>query len=314
MVALRDLVRAIAASEPADNSPVAPILVCGETGSGKELVARACHFASPRARAPFVEINCAALPAQLMEGELFGHEKGAFTDAYARKIGLIEAADGGTLFLDEIGELDLALQAKLLRVLENLRVRRLGALQDRQVNVRVVAASNRDLAAMVQAGQFRRDLLYRLRVLQINIPPLRSRGDDALLLAQRFVALFAKRYAKAAPLLDASALKALQVHDWPGNVRELRNVIERAVLLCHGGSLNAADLVLGTQPGPGAAAALPDAGAPLSLDERERQHLLQALQQSDWNVTCAARLLDVSRDTLRYRMARHRLQRPAAVP
>ena len=178
MQALRDLVRTMALSEPADCSPGAPILVLGETGAGKELVARACHYAGPRASAPFVEINCAALPAHLIEGELFGHEKGAFTDAQARKIGLIEAADGGTLFLDEIGELDLSLQAKLLRVLENFRVRRLGALQDRLVNVRVVCATNRDLDQLVEAGRFRADLLYRLRVFQINIPPLRARSDD----------------------------------------------------------------------------------------------------------------------------------------
>ena len=188
MQALRDLVRTMALSEPADGSPGAPVLVLGETGAGKELVARACHYAGPRAAAPFVEINCAALPAHLIEGELFGHEKGAFTDAQARKIGLIEAADGGTLFLDEIGELDLSLQAKLLRVLENFRVRRLGALQDRLVNVRVVCATNRDLDQLVEAGRFRADLLYRLRVFQINIPPLRARGDDVLLLARRFLA------------------------------------------------------------------------------------------------------------------------------
>ena len=185
-------------------------------------------------------------------------------------------------------------------------------MQDRQVNVRVVAASNRDLEAMVQAGKFRSDLLYRLRVLQINIPPLRSRGDDSLLLAQRFVALFAKRYAKAAPLLEASAQQALRSHDWPGNVRELRNAIERAVLLCHGGSLNATDLALGLRSGQRTATALPEAGTPLSQDELERQHLVQALAQTEWNVTRAARLLDVSRDTLRYRMERHGLQRPAA--
>jgi two-component system response regulator AtoC len=200
MRALRDLVRTIAATEPADRSPGAPILVLGETGAGKELVARACHYAGPRASAPFVEINCAALPAHLIEGELFGHEKGAFTDAQARKIGLIEAADGGTLFLDEIGELDLSLQAKLLRVLENFRVRRLGALQDRLVNVRVVCATNRDLDQLVEAGRFRADLLYRLRVFQINIPPLRARGDDVLLLARRFLAQMAQRYGKAPPM------------------------------------------------------------------------------------------------------------------
>ncbi|MEY4736205.1 MAG: hypothetical protein RL302_524, partial [Pseudomonadota bacterium] len=196
MQALRAWVRKVAAIEPADQSPVAPILVLGETGTGKELVARACHQAGPRAGAPFVEINCAALPAHLMEDELFGHEKGAFTDAHARKLGLIEAADGGTLFLDEIGELDLALQAKLLRVLENLRVRRLGALTDRQVNVRIVAATNRNLEEQVHVGKFRADLMYRLKVFQITIPPLRARTSDIALLAQHFLALLATRYAR----------------------------------------------------------------------------------------------------------------------
>ena len=314
MRALRDMVRAIAMSEPTDHSPVAPILVLGETGSGKELVARACHYAGPRAAAPFVEINCAALPAHLIEGELFGHEKGAFTDAQARKIGLIEAADGGTLFLDEIGELDLSLQAKLLRVLENLRVRRLGALQDRQVNVRVVAATNRDLDKLVQAGTFRSDLLYRLRVFQVNIPPLRARGDDVLLLARRFLAQVAQRYGKAPPMLDASAQQAVQAHSWPGNVRELRNVIERAVLLSHGETLGAVELALGPRlstPEP-ASAAPAESPAANSLEAVERQHLLRALEQSEWNVTRAARLLDISRDTLRYRIERHGLQRPQA--
>ncbi|MBK7506750.1 MAG: sigma-54-dependent Fis family transcriptional regulator [Comamonadaceae bacterium] len=312
MQALRDLVRTIALSEPADRSPGAPILVLGETGAGKELVARACHYAGPRASAPFVEINCAALPAHLIEGELFGHEKGAFTDAQARKIGLIEAADGGTLFLDEIGELDLSLQAKLLRVLENFRVRRLGALQDRLVNVRVVCATNRDLDQLVEAGRFRADLLYRLRVFQINIPPLRARGDDVLLLARRFLAQMAQRYGKAPPMLDASACDALRAHTWPGNVRELRNVVERAVLLNQGQPLGAADLALGPRPAaPRAAAAAPGPAGGASLEAVERQHLIQALEQAQWNVTRAARLLDISRDTLRYRIEKHGLQRPA---
>lgn len=317
MRALRDLVRTIAATEPADKSPGAPILVLGETGAGKELVARACHYAGPRAAAPFIEINCAALPAQLIEGELFGHEKGAFTDAQARKIGLIEAADGGTLFLDEIGELDLSLQAKLLRVLENFRVRRLGALQDRLVNVRVVCATNRDLDQLVEAGRFRSDLLYRLRVFQINIPPLRARGDDVLLLARRFLAQMAQRYGKAPPALDATACEALRAHHWPGNVRELRNVIERAVLLNQGAELGAGDLALGPRPAHAplhATGAAPSsttaAAAGASLEAVERQHLLRALEQAEWNVTRAARLLDVSRDTLRYRIEKHGLQRP----
>ncbi|WP_309681013.1 sigma-54 dependent transcriptional regulator [Polaromonas sp.] len=310
MRALRDLVRTLALSEPTDRSPVAPILVLGETGAGKELVARACHFAGRRAQAPFVEINCAALPAHLMEGELFGYEKGAFTDAQTRKIGLIEAADGGTLFLDEIGELDLALQAKLLRVLENLRVRRLGAVQDRVVNVRVVAATNRDLDELVAAGKFRSDLLYRLRVFQIHIPPLRARGADVLLLARRFIEQFAARYAKAAPTLDDSAVQALQQHPWPGNVRELRNVIERTVLLGTAAQLSAADLgLVAAAPAPGRNAETASAlSATQSLEALERQHLIAALQQTGWNVTKAARALEISRDTLRYRIEKHGLR------
>jgi len=314
MRALRDLVRTMALSEPADRSPGAPILVLGETGAGRELVARACHYAGSRAAAPFIEINCAALPAQLIEGELFGHEKGAFTDAQARKIGLIEAADGGTLFLDEIGELDLSLQAKLLRVLENFRVRRLGALQDRQVNVRIICATNRDLDQLVEAGRFRSDLLYRLRVFQINIPPLRARGDDVLLLARRFLTQMAQRYGKPPPALDAAACDALRAHTWPGNVRELRNVIERAVLLNQGDTLGAGDLALGPRPAINQPASLstPSSGAGGgSLEAVERQHLVQALEQAQWNVTRAARLLDISRDTLRYRIDKHGLQRPA---
>jgi len=321
MQILRDLVRTIASSEPTDGSPVPPVLVQGETGTGKELVARACHYAGPRAHAPFVEINCAALPAHLIEGELFGFEKGAFTDAQTRKIGLIEAADGGTLFLDEIGELDLTLQAKLLRVLENLRIRRLGALQDRQVNVRIVAATNRDLEQMVQAGRFRGDLLYRLRVFQIQIPPLRARGNDPVLLAQRFLGQLATRYGKRALTLDACAQRALLEHTWPGNVRELRNLLERAVLLSRGEVLDDLSLGLGPNRAPATSATsntaaapalptpVPDTGA-TSLEKVERHMLVQALEQTHWNVTKAARLLDISRDTLRYRMDRHGLQRP----
>jgi two-component system, NtrC family, response regulator AtoC len=315
MVALRSMVRTLAMSEPTDNTPVAPVLVLGETGSGKELVARACHFAGPRAKAPFVEINCAAMPAHLMEAELFGYEKGAFTDAQARKIGLIEAADGGTLFLDEIGEMDINLQAKLLRVLENLKVRRLGALQDRTVNIRVVAATNRDLDELAVQGKFRTDLLYRLRVFQINIPPLRARGADALLLAQRFTEQIAARYAKTVPLLDASAREAIGLHPWLGNVRELRNAIERAVILGQSTSLSAADLGLvmaqpASTPNP-----KPDVstghGAMNSLETQERLHLIAALQLAGWNVTKAARALQISRDTLRYRIDKHRLEPPA---
>lgn len=309
MHSLRDLVRKIAETEPADQSPVAPVLVLGETGTGKELVARACHQAGPRAKAPFVEINCAALPAHLIEGELFGHEKGAFTDAQARKIGLIESADGGTLFLDEIGELDLALQAKLLRVLENLRVRRLGALTDRQVNVRVIAATNRDLEEQVRVGKFRADLMYRLKVFQVTIAPLRERVADIPLLAQHFLAQLAARYARAELRLDDRALTALVLYPWPGNVRELRNILERAVLLQNDATLTADDLALPVQRPAPAIRNTPMEPSSTSLESVEREHLLHALQATHWNVTQAARKLDISRDTLRYRMERHGLQK-----
>jgi two-component system response regulator AtoC len=307
---LRELVRAVAQSEPTDRSPAAPVLVQGETGTGKELVARACHLASQRAGGPFIEVNCAALPASLMEDELFGHEKGAFTDARTRKVGLIEAADGGTLFLDEIGELELTLQAKLLRVLEDLKVRPIGALQDRKVNVRVVAATNRDLAKEAEAGRFRSDLVYRLTVFQVRIPPLRERGDDVLLLAREFLQRLAIRYARPPLSLDDSAIDALRAYPWPGNVRELRNCLERAVLMQRGPLLLAEDLGLPEAPPAAAAqAAAQPAAAPTSLDALERSHLVAALEAHHWNVSLAARALQITRDTLRYRMAKHGLQR-----
>ena len=263
-----------------------------------------------------MEVNCAALPGQLIEGELFGFEKGAFTDAHARKIGLIEAADGGTLFLDEIGELDLALQAKLLRVLENLRVRRLGSLTDRLVNVRIVAATNRDLDEQVRQGSFRPDLMYRLKVFQIHLVPLRERTDDIPLLAQHFLKQLAGRYAQMMLSVDASAMAALAAHDWPGNVRELRNVLERSVLMQRTGTLSAQDLMLvGTSKPPAATVSLRNvtqnnaSQGSVSLDALEREHLLAALTACDWNVSRAAKHLHISRDTLRYRMERHGLQR-----
>ncbi len=310
MQRLRDLIRTVANMEPADQSPAVPILILGETGTGKELVARACHQTGPRAKAPFTEINCAALPGHLIEAELFGYEKGAFTDAHARKIGLIEAADGGTLFLDEIGELDLALQAKLLRVLENLRVRRLGALTDRQINVRIVAATNRNLEALVEAGRFRADLMYRLKVFPIHIPPLRERQDDIPLLTRHFTSQLAGRYARKELVLDQSAMEALSQHDWPGNVRELRNVLERSVLMHPQGILSANDLTL-SQRGQHSRipVSMQSTSEAVSLDDMERDHLLQALTENNWNVSRAAKLLGISRDTMRYRMERHRLQR-----
>jgi two-component system response regulator AtoC len=311
MLELRDLIQAVAQSEPTDGSPAPAVLIQGETGTGKELVARACHLASPRASGPFIEVNCAALPASLMEDELFGHEKGAFTDARTRKIGLVEAADGGTLFLDEIGELELTLQAKLLRVLEDLKVRPIGGLHDRKVNVRIVAATNRELAGEAEAGRFRSDLVYRLSVFQVRIPPLRERGDDVLLLAREFLQRLAKRYGRAPLTLDEGAVAALSAYHWPGNVRELRNCMERAVLMQRGPQLRAEDLGLApaaARPQAQAAAVEP-AAAPSSLDALERKHLLDALEANHWNVSLSARALQISRDTLRYRMAKHGLQR-----
>lgn len=310
MAQLRAYIATIACNVPQDHSPPPAVLITGETGTGKELIARACHFAGPRANKPFVDINCAALPAHLIEAELFGFEKGAFTDAKARKIGLIESAQGGTLFLDEIGELDLAVQAKLLRVLEGSRVRRLGALQDTAVNVRFVAATNRPLEQAVANGQFRGDLLYRLGVLTVESPALRNRDNDVIELAHFFAAQFSKRYAKPVPQFSESALEALRLHTWPGNVRELKNLVERVILLGSNPEVGVTDLGLSVQLKNPAANELPlIQSAPQSLESLERNALMQALQQTGWNVTQSAKLLGISRDTLRYRIEKFEIHK-----
>jgi DNA-binding NtrC family response regulator len=302
--ALRQLLEAEAQLQDVDAPAV---LVLGETGTGKELVARALHFNGPRRDKPFVELNCASIPAQLLESELFGYERGAFTDARERKLGLVETADGGTLFLDEIGDLDLALQAKLLKLLEERTVRRIGSLRDQRVNVRIVAATHRPVEALVREGRFRADLYFRLRVLQLHLPPLRERGADVLRLAQHFLALHAKRYGKAVPVLTAAAERALSEYSWPGNVRELRNVLEQAVLMNAGGAVEANQLALSPglmekPPAPAAPEGDPPPAGPQTLEELERRALLDALRQTGWNVSRAARMLGVSRDTLRYRI------------
>lgn len=285
-----------------------PVLISGETGVGKELVARACHEQSSRRAAPFIEINCSAIPAQLLETELFGHEKGAFTDAKERKLGLLEAADGGTLFLDEVGEMDIALQAKLLKVLEYGRFRRLGSIQERQVRLQVVAASNRDLAQCVEQGRFRADLYFRLRVLTLPVPALRERADDVLLLARHFCNEFATRYRRPGLQLGPHAEQALLAHDWPGNVRELRNVVEQAVLLANGSSIEAQDLLL--PAGQNSSHGFGEPAPASNLVQMERDMLLKALAATEQNVSQAARLLGISRDTLRYRMDKHGLRQP----
>jgi DNA-binding NtrC family response regulator len=309
MKTLRERIVRIADIGGDDQHP--PVLITGETGVGKELVARACHFESARAEQPFVELNCAAIPANLLESELFGHERGAFTDAKERKIGLLEAADGGTLFLDEIGEMDLALQAKLLKVIEDGRFRRVGSVQERQVNLRIVAATNQDLETRISNGLFRADLFFRLCVLRLNVPPLRERTGDAVLLANHFLAGFAQRYRRPAAKFSAEAECAINAHAWPGNVRELRNVVEQAILLAGADIIGPQDLLL---PGKLDAAILTSA-SPLdilagdeggsTLDRVEREMLIKALAGAGGNISKAARELGISRDTLRYRIEKH---------
>jgi two-component system, NtrC family, response regulator AtoC len=284
------------------------VLILGETGAGKEVVARALHIAGPRRDKPFVELNCAAIPAQLLESELFGHERGAFTDARDRKLGLVETAEGGTLFLDEIGDMDIALQSKLLKLLEEKVIRRLGSVREQSVDVRIVAATHRPLEELVRLGRFRADLYYRLCVVQLQLPALRERGSDILLLARHFLQAHAQRYAKPIPSLSGEAEMALLRHPWPGNVRELRNVLEQAVLLGVGEVIEAQHLALPGSPAGGASAAgEAESGSPATLNELERTALVQALDRTGWNVSRAARLLGISRDTLRYRIDKHGL-------
>jgi two-component system response regulator AtoC len=293
-------------------APGPPVLILGETGTGKELVARALHFDGPRRDRPFVEVNCAALPEQLVESELFGHERGAFTDARERKIGLFQAADGGTLFLDEVGELTLQAQAKLLKAIEDRVIRPVGGLRDRRVDVRVVAATNASLEDKVRQNEFRSDLFYRLNTISISSPPLRSRGADVLLLADTFLIEFRSRYGRGDLEFSKTAKAALLDHSWPGNVRELRNVIEQACLLTAGNSVQSSDLSL-REP---ALIQSADGSAPAhnaTLTDVERELITNALRQAHGNVTLAARALGVSRDTLRYRMDKYALRREGFV-
>jgi DNA-binding NtrC family response regulator len=270
----------------------ATVLITGETGTGKELLAQAIHYNGPRARGPFVEVNCAALPATLLEAELFGYEKGAFTDARTAKPGLFEAAHGGTLFLDEIGDLSGELQAKLLRVLEGKRVRRLGSVREQEVDVRIVAATHVDLPARVKQGAFRRDLFYRLSVVPVELPSLRDRGQDVLMLARHFLDRFGREYEMPAPELSPEIRSALLVHPWPGNVRELKNSIERALLLGDG-VLRREDLFLDL----GADATSPTGPIPFpaTLDEVMRAAARAMTERCGGNKSEAARLLGIGR-------------------
>jgi DNA-binding NtrC family response regulator len=314
MQTLKSTVARLLEAEAALGNDIPPaVLITGETGTGKEVVARALHYDGPRKSGPFIELNCGSIPAQLLEAELFGHERGAFTDAKERKLGLVEAADGGTLFLDEVGDMDPALQVKLLKLLEEKTVRRLGSVRDQKVNVRIIAATHQPLERRIAEGRFRSDLYFRLRIVQLALPALRERGRDILLLARAFLARQSARYGKPGLRLGPEAEQALLAYEWPGNVRELRNVIEQTVLLAGEPVIQAAQLSLcpplGIVTAPDAGSAPASGAAQLSLDQVEREMLERALDNSGWNVTQASRLLGISRDTLRYRMEKHRLVR-----
>ena len=304
--ALRGALEAIAAVAPMD----ATVLIHGETGTGKELLARRVHMMSPRRTKPLVTVNCAALPAALFESELFGHEKGAFTGALSRTPGRFERAHGGSLFLDEIGELPLELQAKLLRVLQEKEFERLGGTSPIRVDVRVIAATNRDLGEAVTTGRFRADLYYRLHVFPIRVPPLRERKEDIARLAGHFVSRYASRFGRRIETISTPALHALLTHSWPGNVRELENVIERAVILSRGPELELCDWT----PTPLAPMAL--MGGPIqTLETVQRNHIVSVLEITRWRVSGprgAAKLLGVKPTTLAARMKKLRISRPMA--
>ena len=297
--AMQEVFRLIADVAPTD----APVLIDGETGTGKGLAARAVHSLSARREGPFVAVHCAAIPETLMESELFGHRKGAFTDAKETKRGRLEMAHGGTLFLDEIGEVGMRTQIDLLRVLEDGVFYRVGGTQPLEADFRVVAATNLDLDRAVREGRFREDLFYRLNVVRITMPPLRRRKQDIPLLAEHFLRRYALEARRPIERIGRDALDAMMVHDWPGNVRELENAIERAVVVGKGPQIRAEDLPIG-RPVPPAAPAV-------RLEEVEREHIRRVLDESGWNITRCARLLGIDRSTLYGKIRRYGLRKPS---
>lgn len=299
MQRVKALVRKVA------TSPGSTVLITGESGTGKDLIAKVIHYSGGRAVRPFLTITCSALPETLMESELFGHERGAFTDARAQKRGLLEQADEGTVFLDEIGEMTPALQAKLLRFLEDKAFRRVGGSSDIHVDVRVIAATNRNLEETVRDGKFRDDLYYRLNVLRLEVPPLRARTDDIPALVQHFVETFSREFRRTVRAVSSEAEQGLKTYGWPGNVRELRNLVERAVLLSESEVLQVADFetLQGQRRAGGAgrsAFQLPAGG--VSLEDEEKSLVVQALERTGGNQTRAAALLGLHRDQIRYRI------------
>jgi DNA-binding NtrC family response regulator len=290
-------------------SPASTVLLTGETGTGKDLAAKAIHYNSDRSAKPFVNITCSALPEQLLESELFGHERGAFTDARQQKRGLFETADGGTVFLDEIGEITAGLQSKLLRFLEEKTFKRVGGLADVRVDVRVIAATNRDLEQEVKTGKFRDDLFYRLHVMPLMLPPLRERDGDIRLLIEYYIDRFNREFRKKVRGVNADALNLLEHYRWPGNIRELRNAIERAMLLVEREWLTPQDFPsLMRQTSSGWLFRLPPEG--VNLEDVERQLVVQALERSSWNQTHAGHLLRINRDQVRYRIEKFGLRSP----
>jgi two-component system, NtrC family, response regulator AtoC len=304
IVAMRALLKKIAAG------PGSTVLLTGESGTGKDLAAKVIHYASQRANKPFMNITCSALPETLLESELFGHERGAFTGADRQKRGLIEMADGGTVFLDEIGEMVPLLQAKLLRFLEEKSFKRVGGATDIKVDVRVIAATNRELEEEVRKGHFRSDLYYRLNVVPVKLPALRQRPNDIPRLVNFYVDLYNTEFRKKIRHVSPAAMERLKAYPWPGNVRELRNAVERAMLLAESDELTLEDFPIGSGAGHAAdAVELPANG--IDLDEWERSFVQQALERSGWNQTRAANLLGLNRDQIRYRIEKFKLEKHA---
>jgi len=301
--AIRELMSIVRRVSAAD----ATVLLRGESGTGKEVVARTIHALSPRRARPFVCVNCAAVPETLLESELFGHERGAFTGAVERRIGRFEQANGGTVFLDEIGEMPMSTQAKILRVLQEREFQRVGGTKSLRVNVRLVASTNRDLEAALEGGLFRQDLYYRLKVIEVFLPPLRERKEDLPLLCEHFLSEIARDLGRQAPAVDPGALDALRAHSWPGNVRELRNVLERAMVLGVGDVLRAKHLPREVRRGFVSREELPEN---LTLKDAERRHIADVLAFTRWNKRQAAALLHISRPRLDRKIREYRLAPP----
>lgn len=298
--------------------PRATVLICGESGTGKELVARAIHYSSPMDAQPFIEINCAAVPESLLESELFGYEKGAFTDARQNKKGLLELADGGTFFLDEVGDLSLRLQIKLVKAIEEKTFRRVGGTKDITVSMRIMAATNKNLEVEMEKGNFRRDLYYRLNVISVTLPPLRQRGEDILLLARHFIDNFNREHNCQVQGLSPEAERILLEYPWPGNVRELKNAIERAIILGNSELIQPEHLTLGAghvvknfpikiEVEQNIQVNIPPQG--ISLDDIEKRVIKEALKLARGNVSQAARLLRISRETIRYRIQKYGIEK-----